>query len=506
MKNPLYFFVAIITCLTLSTILSGITLSFLEKERKPERVITSMEEKYLNIHPNEYSPLSLNDIHIPEIIPISTFGLKIYNGSSWKDSENEEDNPFDYTKPTVIYTHGMGTGSGIDNPNLWFSKGYNVCHFLWGPFSDDMPTNGQDKVWSTGKYLGQDKNILSFKDTLWSSGSSKTYSTDVPDHSITEIYAAYYFDLLMREDYTGSEIRFYGHSLGAQLNLALTNYLIYCLENGIIPISVLPDKVTLLDPYIADFDSNLICSWNGENMLGGSAKKALDTSIKAKQLGIAIEEIRTSEWVALAAYVNGGEFYEGFKSNIMYSHVDTNFLFNELPMTSAIERMHVIAEFWYADMMSADILFESNSSSYAMSPFSSKEYVYARMGNSYEINFSETASDLSDDSVTSDISKAKVGGFIYKDSNNNGIFDERLKNQLLGVRISLLDENNNELVSMATNLNGYFSFDLEIGKTYKLLVNEESGYRLGNLSSENFQIFDAKELLIINIPMLKDPA
>lgn len=141
-----------------------------------------------------------------------------------------------------------------------------------------------------------------------------------------------------------------------------------------------------------------------------------------------------------------------------------------------------------------------------MSPFSSKEYVYARMGNSYEINFSETASDLSDDSVTSDISKAKVGGFIYKDSNNNGIFDERLKNQLLGVRISLLDENNNELVSMATNLNGYFSFDLEIGKTYKLLVTEESGYRLGNLSTENFQIFDAKELLIINIPMLKDPA
>ena len=514
MKKPLNLFVAILACLTLSILSSGIILSEISLDSIPIYSIVSMEEKYANTDNEGYSPISLDDIYIPSNIPQNTFGLKIYNGSSWQPSEIVENNPFDYSKPTVIYTHGMGTGNGIDNPDIWFSKGYNVCHFLWGAFSDDLPTSGQDKVWAKGKYPNSEKNILSYTDAPWTSGAITRYLTDVPDHSITEIYAAYYLDLIMRENYNGKEIRFFGHSLGAHLSMSLTNYLMFCVEKREIPPSVLPDRVTMLDPYISDFVSNLNCSWSGESMKEGSSKKALETSLKARDFGIAFEELRTSQYVGIAAYAMfmasdptanpDDSDYGLFKKIIMYSYVNTNFLADKLPYISAVERMHSISEYWYAEMMNHDYLYEQDSLSYGMAPFSEKEYVYSRMGNKYEISFSETEYDTSDDSVVSDITRAKVSGFIFEDKNNNGIFDERLKSQLLGVKISLMDENNNELVSQTTDLNGYYSFDLELGKKYKLNIIEDSNYKLGVFSSELFEALENKELLILNLPMIKN--
>ena len=133
-----------------------------------------------------------------------------------------------------------------------------------------------------------------------------------------------------------------------------------------------------------------------------------------------------------------------------------------------------------------------------------KKNIFYSYGNKYEISFSETEYDTSDDSVVSDITRAKVSGFIFEDKNNNGIFDERLKSQLLGVKISLMDENNNELVSQTTDLNGYYSFDLELGKKYKLNIIEDSNYKLGVFSSELFEALENKELLILNLPMIKN--
>lgn len=496
--------ITIIISITLAITLSAISLSALNMNPLEENVVVTVGESYFGGIAGEYNFLALEDIYIPSEISKSSFGLKIYDGSIWHPSEIVEDNPFDSSKPSVFFTHGMGGGGHIDNPKIWYSMNYNVCSFLWGPFADDMPTAGQDKVWSKGKYPSN-KNILYWEGSPWPSSETRTNTEYVPDHSITEIYAAYYFDLMNREEYTGSEIRIYGHSLGAQLTVALTNYLIYGVKKGTCSPALLPDRVTLLDPYLADYNSTLLCAWSGENMAGGSAKKAYETAVDARNMGIAFEELRTSEFVGMAATFANTNYYANFKDNIMYSHVDTGFLINAYPddIPAAIAKMHVIAESWYADMMTLPLLHEENSLNQTISPLSQKEYIFGRAGNKYEINFSNTENDLSDDTVTSDVSSAKICGFIFNDTSNNGVYDERTHHQLIGINVTLLDENGSEIVSMDTKNNGFYSFDILVGKNYKVVATNIDGYTTVEYTPKLLNATSSKDLIIQNIPMKK---
>ena len=60
MKKPLNLFVAILACLTLSILSSGIILSEISLDSIPIYSIVSMEEKYANTDNEGYSPISLD--------------------------------------------------------------------------------------------------------------------------------------------------------------------------------------------------------------------------------------------------------------------------------------------------------------------------------------------------------------------------------------------------------------------------------------------------------------
>lgn len=503
MNRALKTLTALIACISIAIIGAGLLSSFLiTSDTSSKTQVLSVGEKFFGGLKGTYDHIALSDIYIPEGINRSVFGLKVYDGSSWHDSEVEEGNPFDYSKPTVIYTHGMGTGNGIDRPDQWYLLGYNVCHFLWGPFADDMPTAGQDKVWGKGTYSNQN-NILTWRDSPWSS-SPITYKEDVPNFSITEIYATYYLDLMEKAPYTGSEIRFYGHSLGAHLSLALTNFLIFSVENGSVSPEYLPDRVSLLDPYVADFTSPINCSWSQEPMSSGSARKFYETSIKARKMGIAIEELRTSEFVGIAGSLNGTTYYQDFKDNIMFTRVSTGFFLSVYPdLVTAIGMMHVIAEIWYAEMLTLPIVYEESYNSMGISPLLSKEYIYARMGQSYELDFQNSVDTLLDDTVSSSIETATISGFIYEDANCNKVFDERVNKQLSGVTVSLMDENGVEIVSLATEDCGYYSFQVEADKNYCIRVKSSNGYSSASYTETALKAIDEKDLIINNIPLTR---
>jgi hypothetical protein len=169
---------------------------------------------------------------------------------------------YDPANPSIIFIHGwmpdqVGAPptlmvdfpiqeaddiSTLDLAAAWIEAGWNIGVFYWHPFSDEeFVWDAEDKIWTTGGEVG-----MRYRD------ADGNYHTEgMPDVNITDMLLNDY--LLAFKEFTGSEIRIAGHSLGNQLAVKLTAELVGRAQEGKISDHLIPARVALLDPFWSPF-------------------------------------------------------------------------------------------------------------------------------------------------------------------------------------------------------------------------------------------------------------
>lgn len=463
--------------------------------------------------------LSMSDVYLPAALHSDDFGLFWYKKTESGTVSVRYDSPdvsFDPLKPVFIYIHGMGSGAGFPNPGDYVDD-YNVGCFLWGPFASGDPLSGQSNVWGTTKMK-------------WKNGSRLT-KDDIPSHSLAEVFVAMYNDFMTASHFEGSEIRFAGHSLGAQFCMALGSYMTTGLKSGAFDITYMPDRITLLDMFLSNAADTTYCNWlNKELGLGGSTKAARDSISALNKIGVAVDYFMTSPAVhamakAMATFMDldapDDTYSIELDNMLMFVEISSEWLADS-SMIEFFEGKHVYAIEWFEDMTNKNLPYDFTSesfSAYAASPHLPASYVYARMGVNYKMALNYTENDVSDDKQYSqNIQSAQIAGFAFNDQNGNGKHDERLKSRLEGIAVKLVSiENGYEraVAETITGKNGFYRFDItDISKTYKIKITLPAGYTItvlpesGSLMENNISasletapitLSDDIDLQIINV-------
>ena len=189
------------------------------------------------------------------------------NGRSQKATSGIPNPYFDPTQPTIIFVHGWlpdqvstpptfmfdisaegeNIGSHFDLAANWIEAGWNVGIFYWHPFADeDLVWVAEDKIWTADTDAA-----------MRSRDADGNYHTaDMPTVSASELFYAAYLDALA--DYSGSEIRLAGHSLGNQMAVRLAVQLADGIEAGDVAENLLPTRIALLDPFWSPFPKSYL--------------------------------------------------------------------------------------------------------------------------------------------------------------------------------------------------------------------------------------------------------
>lgn len=179
---------------------------------------------------------------------------------------------YDPRKPVLLYVHGWqpasvrkglrpGTSTSLRRDNFWFEPGernvadawlragWNVAAFHWTQLADEhsdffMPFSAQAKVW-VADYVKTDRErtVIGMR---WMTPAG--YSTEgAPTSSAGELLYAAYRSALAQWAYAGPEpVRVIGHSLGAQMALALAGQ---AYRDPSLPPAQRPGRLVLADPY-----------------------------------------------------------------------------------------------------------------------------------------------------------------------------------------------------------------------------------------------------------------
>jgi len=167
---------------------------------------------------------------------------------------------FDPAKPTIIFVHGWtgyGGVAGVSKCRRWTSacticedkrllappwleKGWNYGIFYWDQFADERCLSDAElKIWM---------NPSRPQGLAWNSynATSKKLARMHYDNSVASMghLCAETLRFALR-DFTGSDLRLAGHSIGAQLAAACANVL---HKERSYPSAVLPTRLVLLDP------------------------------------------------------------------------------------------------------------------------------------------------------------------------------------------------------------------------------------------------------------------
>ncbi|MCX7921259.1 MAG: cell adhesion domain-containing protein [Clostridia bacterium] len=205
-------------------------------------------------------------------------------------------NPYyDPNKPTIIYVHGWQNGAtpelrretfnykkndstyGVDvnTADAWIKAGWNIGIFYWTQFADEASvTDAEAKIWSaTGP-----------KGMRWRKIDGTYVTTGVTKNAAELFYDSYVQAL---SDYTGSNVRITGHSLGNQMAVHLTKLVSDKVSAGQLPKNLLPKRVALLDPFWSKY---------GKDYLGGkwTGEKVREFVAELKTKGVLFEQYRSS--------------------------------------------------------------------------------------------------------------------------------------------------------------------------------------------------------------------
>ncbi|MGN0789268.1 MAG: hypothetical protein ACI4MY_04960 [Christensenellales bacterium] len=257
---------------------------------------------------------------------------------------------FDPTKPTIIFTHGMKYKEGYNRRDLlstwegtydrfaegtfpystqYFQKyidmGYNVGHFYWNQLSEES-IQGDPKIWSSDTSMGMRYYV------------SNSYGQRVqgdptlnPTVSVSMLYAQAIIDALGK-DFSGS-LQLAGHSMGGDLSLAVSENLLMMKERKEIGSNLIPQRITLLDPYLSTTKViGHIDHRGGEDSNGRTiAELCSEAVVKLADYGVAIEGYGAGKAIYTMYSTLGGGIYsketmatlkERFGDNITWVHLD----------------------------------------------------------------------------------------------------------------------------------------------------------------------------------------
>ena len=208
----------------------------------------------------------------------------------------EKDNPIpskdyeiDPNKPTLIYTHGWKpleeskvreglslkprTSNALDKQgfsaypydiefyNYYLDKGYNIGVFYWNQLADDgMTYDVITKVWHSGN--GKNMRYVTYADENAKGVLTSANDPTNPKESLAVLYGNAIKEKLGK-DFNGS-LQLVGHSMGGELTCAVAEYLCLMYDNNEIGENLLPDRVTMLDPFLPDIKVNGKVDHTGE--------------------------------------------------------------------------------------------------------------------------------------------------------------------------------------------------------------------------------------------------
>ncbi len=276
------------------------------------------------------------------------YGIYWYRSGS--DVPVKDSELFDPDKPTLLYTHGMKMGSesvdvreGLSLKDVapsklsqygydpypyedefyeyYIEQGYNVGVFYWNQLASTFALSiEEDKIWATNPSMSMTYTYR----TGSSYKTTKAFDDTNPECSLTTLYKNAYIEAL-GEDYS-EHIQLVGHSMGGQLTFAMGEALCVAYDNGEIGENLLPDRMTVLDPFIGSSKIYGEIDFLGVDAEG---KAAVTLTAEAAQViaehGIPIEGYATND-IAYHFYDMGEEAFGGlFKDQIKpFSDADGN--------------------------------------------------------------------------------------------------------------------------------------------------------------------------------------
>lgn len=509
----------------------------------------TLEEVGMLYGKKDYKPMqkirTLDDIYFPAGFLETGLGMWIYKSSTdkWVRTNTDEGRAlFDTSKPTFISSHGMGWNSYADMPELYADE-YNVLAFVWGTLADEKGyASIVDKVWLTGfSWKLNDRQGVGARWQHRDAEGNEIWETeDVCDACAIEIYCAYYYDLFSRfPEYNGSSIHLFGHSYGGMLSIGATSLLISAYRCGLIGSYMLPDIVSMLDPYMMRLQSNRTISWLGDYTpdFGNICEVMYQTALDCHKLGITVRMTRFNKGVAVPAtlYVlhesHDGDVptsYWNFVNNVVYSHLEDD------TILGGAEGSHNYAWDWFTSYYTGTMLYDqaaTKTQEQALCFEMDYDVSFARTGIKYNIDLNGTKYNTDDDVMSSFYREykfdgddttypnsdgldnetaeqraeltgnAKIAGFVYLDANKNGKLDERIKDHLSGAKVTVKDGSGKAIYTTTTTINGYYEVEVTEEGTYTVSVTLPKNYSLsteGASLEAAVNIIDAKHQLAIN--------
>lgn len=179
---------------------------------------------------------------------------------------------FDPDKPTIIFTHGMKINEGYNRrdlvslwaatngeftgkgyaPYMYFDQyyqvlldmGYNVGQFYWNQLSE-VSIDQDVRIWTSDIPGG-----LSYYVSNEAGQRVQGDPTYNPQQSVA-VLAGEAIKAGLGSNYK-MPWRLIGHSMGGQLVSATTQNLVYQYKQGLIGANLLPERVSLIDPYLCN--------------------------------------------------------------------------------------------------------------------------------------------------------------------------------------------------------------------------------------------------------------
>ena len=436
-------------------------------------LITSEGDEIFLITPEE--------LGLPETV-FDDMGLYLYQNGVY--TRCEQSTAFDISKPTVCFTHGMGSGGkGFDlnhliaddtgyyrsSPDYWIERGYNVLGFDWGPFSNDSPTFIQGKIWGING-VGRMRYTFNGSD----------YFYDYDSFSVAEIYSVYLLSFFRSQNYDGS-IHLMGHSMGAMLSAATSHHILTLCKNSEISKKYLPERVTLFDTFIMDVVDNTDVRWldrtvgeyGSAEMLGYACEELSDS-------GIAVEYMRTG----IADFGRDTRLsgnYLNFWNSVYMLDYNDKYMSTYYSGVDEISQIHQIGYGIYSAMLSVDMPRDITSGLLGFGPQTPSTLLLARRG--YMISMEENTTALIDDDIQFSLpcDDCIISGIVFHDFKGSGKAEGSMIYRIGGVKVSLY-QNEEKIAEAQTSLGGAYRFVLPEGGVGFKIVFQIGNYQITQMS------------------------
>ncbi|WP_034339186.1 hypothetical protein [Deinococcus misasensis] len=262
---------------------------------------------------------------------------------------------FDPSKPTIIYVHGWNNGltasgrigttlqsngredlffseGNLNVADAWIQAGWNVGIYQWTQLADDdgvlgKPYAAQAKIWTT-TYPNVNMRFRKADGTFNTTGS---LTRPAGDQFALDYKAA-------MAQFTGSEVRFVGHSLGSQMVLA-ASWNLY--NDTSFPNSKKPRRVVFADPYWSPPSADSGQSYSYLSPDAHPAARARRLVPILKQSGVVFEWIKSSRVNDL-----GGDNNEPMIKSVSRTEVFPDYIF-DWNVAQGVARKHSVAPRWY---------------------------------------------------------------------------------------------------------------------------------------------------------------